>query len=82
MPTHGSCLPLTDIDVFFPNLSIVFLEERIEEVGFTQLHLCNTIPQYKGGGLSGPALKPYVFTPPREAQRQESDLDRTNNIHS
>ena len=35
MPTHGSCLPLTEIDVFFPNLSIVFLDERIEEVGLT-----------------------------------------------
>ena len=35
MPTHGSCLPLTDIEVFFPNLSIVFLELRIDEVGFT-----------------------------------------------
>ena len=31
MPTHGSCLPLTEIDVFFPNLSIVFLEVKIEE---------------------------------------------------
>ena len=35
MPTHGSCLPLTEIDVFFPNLSIVFLDERIDEVGLT-----------------------------------------------
>ena len=35
IPTHGSCLPLTDIDVFFPNLSIVFLELKIEEVGLT-----------------------------------------------
>ena len=35
MPTQGSCLPLTEIDVFFPNLSIVFLDVRIEDVGFT-----------------------------------------------
>ena len=35
IPTHGSCRPLTDIDVFFPNLSIVFLEVRIDEVGLT-----------------------------------------------
>ena len=35
MPTHGSCLPLTDIVVFFPNLLIVFLLCKIEEVGFT-----------------------------------------------
>ena len=35
MPTQGSCLPFTDIDVLFPNLSIVFLVLRIEEVGFT-----------------------------------------------
>ena len=35
MPTQGSCLPLTDIEVFFPNLSIVFLEVKIEEVGLT-----------------------------------------------
>ena len=26
---------MTDIEVFFPNLSIVFLEDRIDEVGFT-----------------------------------------------
>ena len=32
MPTQGSCLPLTEIDVFFPNLSIVFLDVRIEDV--------------------------------------------------
>ena len=31
MPTQGSCLPLTDMDVFFPNLSIVFLVFIIEE---------------------------------------------------
>ena len=35
MPTQGSCLPLTDIDVFFPNLSIVFLGSKIEDVGLT-----------------------------------------------
>ena len=35
MPTHGSCLPLTEIVVFFPNLSIVFLVVKIEEVGLT-----------------------------------------------
>ena len=35
IPTQGSCLPLTDIDVFFPNLSIVFREDRIEDVGLT-----------------------------------------------
>ena len=35
IPTQGSCLPLTDIEVFLPNLSIVFLLLRIEEVGLT-----------------------------------------------
>ena len=35
MPTHGSCLPLTDMVVFFPNLFIVFLVVKIEDVGFT-----------------------------------------------
>ena len=35
IPTQGSCLPLTEIDVFFPNLSIVFLLFSIDEVGFT-----------------------------------------------
>ena len=35
MPTQGSCLPLTDIVVFFPNLLIVFLVVKIEDVGFT-----------------------------------------------
>jgi len=32
----------------------------IEEVGFTQLHLCNTLPVLKGG-LSGRELIPYVL---------------------
>ena len=32
----------------------------IEEVGFTQLHLCNTLPVLKGG-LSGPTLRSYVL---------------------
>ena len=35
IPTQGSCLPLTEIEVFFPNLSIVFLKLNIYEVGFT-----------------------------------------------
>ena len=35
IPTQGSCLPLTDIVVFFPNLFIVFLVVKIEEVGLT-----------------------------------------------
>ena len=35
IPTQGSCRPLTDIVVFFPNLSIVFLEDNIDEVGLT-----------------------------------------------
>ena len=35
IPTQGSCRPRTDIFVFFPNLSIVFLELSIEDVGFT-----------------------------------------------
>ena len=35
IPTQGSCLPLTEIEVFFPNLSIVFLKLNIDEVGFT-----------------------------------------------
>ena len=32
----------------------------IEEVGFTQLHLCNTLPVLRGG-LSGKELVPYVL---------------------
>ena len=32
----------------------------IEEVGFTQLHLCNTLPVMKGG-LSGEVLRSYVL---------------------
>ena len=35
IPTQGSCLPLTDIVVFFPNLFIVFLLFKIEDVGLT-----------------------------------------------
>ena len=35
MPTQGSCLPFTEIVVFFPNLLIVFLLFKIEEVGLT-----------------------------------------------
>ena len=35
IPTHGSCLPLTEILVFLPFLSIVSLLVNIEEVGFT-----------------------------------------------
>ena len=35
MPTHGSCLPLTEISVFLPFLFIVFLLNNIEEVGLT-----------------------------------------------
>lgn len=36
------------------------LQFLIEEVGFTQLHLCNTLPVLKGG-LSGRELIPYVL---------------------
>ena len=32
----------------------------IEEVGFTQLHLCNTLPVLRGG-LSGEVLRSYVL---------------------
>ena len=35
MPTQGSCLPLTEIVVFFPNLLIVFLLFKIDDVGLT-----------------------------------------------
>ena len=35
IPTQGSCLPLTEIFVFFPFLSIVSLLVKIDEVGFT-----------------------------------------------
>ena len=35
IPTQGSCLPLTEIIVFFPFLSIVSLLFKIEDVGFT-----------------------------------------------
>ena len=33
----------------------------IEEVGFTQLHLCNTLPVLRGG-LSGEVLRSYVLS--------------------
>ena len=36
IPTQGSCLPFTEILVFFPFLSIVFLLDNIEEVGLTE----------------------------------------------
>ena len=36
------------------------LQFLIEEVGFTQLHLCNTLPVMRGG-LSGRVLRPYVL---------------------
>ena len=35
IPTQGSCLPFTEIEVFLPNRSIVFLLVKIDEVGFT-----------------------------------------------
>ena len=35
IPTQGSCLPLTEIFVFFPFLSTVSLLLIIEDVGFT-----------------------------------------------
>ena len=35
IPTQGSCLPFTEIDVFLPNRSIVFLLVKIDEVGLT-----------------------------------------------
>ena len=35
IPTQGSCLPLTDILVFFPFLFTVCLVFKIEEVGLT-----------------------------------------------
>ncbi|GIT36118.1 MAG: hypothetical protein Ct9H300mP5_5870 [Candidatus Pelagibacterales bacterium] len=35
IPTQGSCRPFTDMDVFLPNLSTVFLLFKIEEVGLT-----------------------------------------------
>ena len=36
------------------------LQFLIEEVGFTQLHLCNTLPVLRGG-LSGEVLRSYVL---------------------
>ena len=44
MPTHGSCLPLTEIVVFFPNLSTVFLFFKIDEVGFTAKEIIISCP--------------------------------------
>ena len=35
IPTQGSCLPFTEMVVFFPNLLIVFLLFKIEDVGLT-----------------------------------------------
>ena len=35
IPAQGSCLPFTDIDVFFPNLFIVFLNFKIDYVALT-----------------------------------------------
>lgn len=40
IPTQGSCLPLTEIEVFFPNLSIVFLNMNLEiDLCLLQLYL-------------------------------------------
>ena len=36
MPTQGSCLPFTEIVVFFPLLEIVSLLFNIDDVGFTE----------------------------------------------
>ena len=36
MPTQGSCLPLTEIFVFLPFLSIVSLLDNIDDVGLTE----------------------------------------------
>ena len=44
-----------------PLTSPIQLEFLIEKAGFKQFHLCNTLPLKTGGGLSGPALKPYVL---------------------
>ena len=35
IPTHGSCLPFTEIFVFLPFLSIVLRLVKIDEVGLT-----------------------------------------------
>ena len=45
IPTHGSCLPVTDIVVFLPNLLIVFLLLKIEEVGFTAKETTISCPE-------------------------------------
>ena len=42
-----------------PFISEKELEHVIEKLNFKQIHFANTIPTKKGG-LSGPALKPYV----------------------
>ncbi len=45
MPTHGSCLPFVDIDVFLPNLSIVFLLFKMEDVGLTAKETIISCPE-------------------------------------
>tara|TARA_Y100000814_G_scaffold269915_1_gene225683 strand:- start:2542 stop:3279 length:738 start_codon:yes stop_codon:yes gene_type:complete len=34
----------------------------IDDIGFKQIHLCNTLPVDGRGGLSGPSLKPYTLS--------------------
>ena len=45
MPTHGSCLPLTEIFVFLPFLSIVSRLVKIEEVGLTAKEVTISCPE-------------------------------------
>jgi dihydroorotate dehydrogenase len=40
-------------------ITIDELKFLIEEIGFKQIHCCNTLP-VKEGGLSGKTLRPYV----------------------
>ena len=45
MPTQGSCLPLTEILVFLPSLSIVSLLDNIEDVGLTEKEATISCPE-------------------------------------
>ena len=45
IPTHGSCRPLTEIFVFLPFLSTVFLLLIIEEVGLTAKEATISCPE-------------------------------------
>ena len=73
-PNLGKTLPWDDAEIFLrerkrewciaklsPLTSPEQLEFLVDELGFKQLHFSNTLPLLRGGGLSGPELRPYTM---------------------